>query len=168
MKWFHQKVTSQASGIQTVATPQQLAAIMQYYNRIDHRYTGEVEASIRQAASLVPQAERETYLYRGLTVAFIYFQLEVTWWNIFGSQIKALQELNNGQKTREQLFPLYVEAAQAWPNQYDSYSFDKWLGYLRSQILLRDDNDLLGITIKGKDFLRYLVDDSKLVNDKIL
>jgi hypothetical protein len=134
---------------------QPLAAVNQYYHRIDPRYTGEIEAAIRQTAGQVPVPDRDTYLFRSLTVALIYVQFETLWWNIFASQIKALQHLNNGQLKRETIFPYYAEAAAANPSFYAEYSFDKWLGFMRSHVVIREDGDLIGITVKGKDFLKF-------------
>jgi hypothetical protein len=142
--------------------------VTQFYNRLDHRYTAEVEASVRQTASQVPTADKDTYYARALTVASIYFQFEILWSSIYASQIKALQALNNRQLKRENLSHFYEEVAKASPSSYANYSFDEWLGFMQTQTLIRYDGDLIGITIKGKDFLRFLIDDSKPVALKTL
>lgn len=147
---------------------QPVAVIDEHYHRINPLFAGEVETSIRQTATQVPPAERETYFCRALTVTFIYAQFELVWYNIFGSQIKALQRLNLGQLRREDIFPYYAEVATANAKTYADYSFDKWLGFMRTQTLIRQDDDLIGITIKGKDFLKFLIDDSKPVGAKTL
>jgi hypothetical protein len=140
--------------------------VEKYFNRIDPTFSGEVEAAVRQAAVQAP--DRETYLIRGLTVALIYVQFESAWFNIFASQIKALQHLNNEQLKREGIFPFYSEAANANAATYATYSFDQWLGFLRSNTLIREDGDLIGITVKGRDFLKFLIDEAKPTGHKTL
>lgn len=95
----------QVEGITTV-----IATIDGYFNRIDRRFTDEIYGSIRQQANQVtPGPERDNYFVRALTVALIYSQLENVWYNIFGSQIRALQRLNTGALRREDLFPFTLQ-----------------------------------------------------------
>ena len=147
---------------------QAAAEVEMYYHRIDPRFTGEVEGALRQTAAKLPAPEKETYLFHALTVAVIYVQLELVWHNIFGSQIKALQRLNHDHLKREVIFPYYAAAANANAKTYADYSFDRWLGFMRSHTLIREDGGLISITIKGRDFLKYLIDDAKPIADKTL
>ena len=142
------------------------AQVERYYNRIDHGFAGEVENAIRVTAAPVP--DKETYFVHALTVAVIYVQFEILWYNIFGSQIRALQQLNTGQLKREGIFPYYAEAATATPHTYANYSFDQWLGFMRSHTIIREDGDLVGITVKGRDFLKFLIDEARPSGTKTL
>jgi hypothetical protein len=59
------------------------------------------------------------------------------------------------------VFPFYTSAAQTFPALYANYSFDQWFGYLRSQGLIREDGDAVSITIRGRDFLKFLIDEGR-------
>src|SRR5260370_14671964 len=89
------------------------------------------------STTMHPVAEREIYLFCSLTLAVIYVQFEVLWWNIFASQIKALHRFNNGQLRREGIFAYYAEAAAANPSTYAGYSFDQGLGVMWDEGIIR-------------------------------
>lgn len=76
---------------------------------------------------------------------------------IWGSQINLLDHLNtqDGQ-SREALRIFYDLGASQYPDVYKNYSYDQWLGFLKDQVLLREDNGMLRITVRGREFLLYL------------
>jgi len=77
---------------------------------------------------------------------------------IWGSQIALLNFLNAKiYATVEDLRGFYDFAAIQYPDTYASYSFDQYINFLRSQNLLRVDNDVYQITVKGRSFLLFLV-----------
>lgn len=43
---------------------------------------------------------------------------------------------------------------------YQSYSYDQWLGFLEAQFLVRNDAGLIGITVRGQEFLNHLIKDN--------
>lgn len=52
---------------------------------------------------------------------------------------------------------IYAEAVKAFPEELKQYTFDIWLSYLvKNELLLRHPSEMLEITTKGKDFLKYL------------
>jgi hypothetical protein len=54
--------------------------------------------------------------------------------------------------------PYYDEAARDYPQIYANYSFDQWLGFVQEQqLVIRHPSDMLEITHKGKDFLKYSI-----------
>lgn len=136
------------------------------YNKIDVRLTGEVETAIRGQAAKVAAGDRENWLIHGLVIGYIYFDYERIWFSIFGSQIGALQKLNDGAMRRQDLVPLYAVAAQLSPAVYTQYSFDQWIGYMRSQTLIREDGEFVSITVKGRDFLKFLIDEGRSSNQR--
>jgi hypothetical protein len=70
----------------------------------------------------------------------------------------ALTELNHRVLRREQIKTYYDEGAQRSPGLYANYSFDQWLEYLPSQILIGEHpGQTFEITVRGKDFLKYMV-----------
>ena len=56
----------------------------------------------------------------------------------------------------EALRPFYTLAATQYPEAYNGYSFEAWLGFLRDQLLVREDGGRLRITVRGREFLTYL------------
>ncbi len=168
-KWWRRPI--QEKGSQSLVGPvvvNPAALVDKYYHRINPTFTAEVEAALRQSAAQVPASERETHLFHALTVSFIYTQFEILWFNIYASQIKALQRLNEGRLKREGIFPYYTEAATANAATYADYSFDQWLGFMRSHSVIREDWDLISITVRGQDFLKFLIDEAKVVGNKTL
>ena len=143
-----------------------IAAVDKFYNRFDPTFSAEVEQALRQTAATVPAHERERYLYRGLTVAYVYSQFERLWYLIYGSQIKLLQQLNHADLKRQDAFFFYTDAAVAYPNEYVAYSFDQWIGFLRANNVIREDGDLVRITVRGRDFLKYMIDEAMPIHLK--
>jgi hypothetical protein len=51
----------------------------------------------------------------------------------------------------------YDEAVPLYPTIYPKYTFDQWLEFLKKeQLVIYDTNGLLEITVRAKDFLKYL------------
>lgn len=77
---------------------------------------------------------------------------------IWGSQIELLNFVNSRTfATAEELQTYYTIAAIQYPDTYASYTFDEYLNFLQSQLLLRVDNGEYRITLKGRSFLLFLV-----------
>jgi len=81
-----------------------------------------------------------------------------TYNNIYGSQIRILQRLNASVfETKETLRSFYDDACRAFPNVYESYSYDDYLKFLFINGLIFEEGKSIKITILGKDFLTYMV-----------
>jgi hypothetical protein len=159
--WPKVAYVQQQSG-QLVGGDVSLAQVDHVFNSIDHRITGDVEANIRMQIQKLPVGEqRETFLVRGATALIVCVQFEEIWHNIFGSQIKVLQQLNGEALKRATIFGYYADAALDGPQMYSGYSFDKWLGFMRSELLLKEDGELIRITVKGRAFLKFLVEEGR-------
>ncbi len=103
--------------------------------------------------------DRETALFRALARSNLREHFERSHRIIWGSQIRALQELNSVPTANVNfLKPFYDTAANAEPNVYEKYSFDDWLRFLEGQVLLIRKGDMVEITMEGQEFLKYLVD----------
>jgi hypothetical protein len=85
------------------------------------------------------------------------YTFELTWLLIYASQLDALHDLNSGPLKRKQLRPYYDAVAQKFPDAYRQYSFDGWLGFMRTLVLIREDGDMVSLTIRGQEFLKYLI-----------
>ena len=127
--------------------------------QLDSEFVREVEDNIKAELakkSLVGQ-EAVPVLTKYFAVVYIEYLFLNIYRIIFGSQISLLDYLNtqDGQ-TRESSKIFYELAVSQYSDFYKSYSFDQWLGYLLGQVLLREDNGILMITVRGQEFLLYL------------
>jgi len=97
-------------------------------------------------------------LVRHLAATQIAYAFETIHKQIWGSQIKALEDMNaqaNGiSRTRIKVY--YDETVQATSYIGAVYSFEQWLNFLKSGLLLLEENNAVKITIRGRDFLLYL------------
>jgi hypothetical protein len=123
----------------------------------------ECEDSLRvQAEQFRAGNERDTFLIRNLSLVIVIAFFEATWYSIFGSQIRALERLNKGVAKIEDLHLYYNQDLDQRPQ----YPFEAWFGYLKNQILIRQDGFNLNITVRGKEFLKYMVQYGRTASDK--
>jgi hypothetical protein len=118
----------------------------------------EVEANMRNAASA--HSDKESFYLKLLTVGAIAYAYDSIWWSTFSSQVSALLELNRngGLRTIGQIHVFYDNAVESNPEKYANYSFDQWVSFVTSNTLwIRHPSDMVEITVKGKDFLKYLL-----------
>ncbi len=81
---------------------------------------------------------------------------------IWGSQLRILSDLNVAQVARlPEVRPYYEDAARTFPEAFEHYPFDEYMGFLKSQGLVLQEQDRILITPKGKAFLMYLVHESR-------
>jgi hypothetical protein len=117
------------------------------------------ELGIRGWLDKLPGKQREESLImlarRGL-VSYVY---ELAWWLIFGSQMAALTELNNRVIRKEEIkLKYYDKAIPQDPKFYAKYPFEQWLNYLKFHVFILElPGNTIGITERGRDFLKYLV-----------
>lgn len=121
----------------------------------------EIENDFKTRLEGMPDSEKIKALSR-LFAAGVWSYLAInTYRLIFGSQISALDFLNTQDKIpRESLRPFYAAAAAQHPDFYQNYSYDQWIGFLESHVLVRHEADLIYITVRGRDFLQFLVKDN--------
>jgi len=144
-----------------------LPAIHAGFKMFDHRITDESRHEITKALINLQGQERETVLIESVVSLTWGLTFYYIWTSIYGSQVRALNELNRHQLTRETLHPFYAEAALAYPHIYANYGFEKWIGFLRSYVLIIDIDDRIGMTIKGQAFLKFLLDCSLSDKDRL-
>lgn len=102
-------------------------------------------------------AEGIPVLIRSVAALSIAYAFSETYRIIWGSQLSLLDYLNT-QKPQPvvALRAFYNLGATQYPLYYTGYSFEQWLGFLKDQLLIREDAGLIGITIRGREFLTYL------------
>ena len=53
--------------------------------------------------------------------------------------------------------PYYDKAVTDFPKIYSNYSYNQWVSFMKQeQLLIQHPDDRLEITVRGKDFLKYL------------
>ena len=106
-------------------------------------------------------AEREKLLIRFLAAIGIVVQFDRAYNSIWGSQILALQGLNSAGASGadiKSLLPAYENAAKQYPLVYAHYTFDQWVDFLVKSALIKLEGSKVSITIEGREFLRYLIE----------
>jgi hypothetical protein len=125
-----------------------------YYSPV----TAEVEKNIRKVAAENEPNDREGFLVRFVGVGLVAFLHEQTWAMIYQSQLLMLSSLNaNGLMPLTAARAYYDKAKVNFPQTYSSYSFEQWIGFMKDQqLVIQHPSDMLEITVRGKDFLKYL------------
>lgn len=127
-----------------------------YYSSL----TEEVEKNIRIAASENQPNDREGFMAKLIGLGLVASLYDLIWAYIFRSQILMLTELNRkgGLMPLSEAKPFYDTAANENPTAYNAYSFQQWVDFLKSQILIIvHPSQMIEITVRGKDFLKYLL-----------
>jgi len=129
--------------------------------RLSHQsqWTADVENRIRIAANQNQPTDREGFYAKLIGIGLVAYHHEITWAYIFKSQILMLAELNRkaGIMPLTEARAFYDNAKITYPQVYSNYSFNEWLAFIKSQqLLIHHPSDMLEITVRGKDFLKYL------------
>jgi hypothetical protein len=93
------------------------------------------------------------------------------WWPMFKSQLLALIEVNrnNGVLPIGKAKDFYDKASEEYTQEYTNDNFGRWFSYLTKNLLvLHHASDMVEITVRGKDFLKYLTHWGREPKDKRL
>jgi len=127
-----------------------------YYSQLQP----EAEANIREAAAQNQPNDKEGFYVKLIAIGVIAYSYDIIWFTIYRSQLLALLELNR----RGGILPIatirayYDQAVSDFSSEYAGSSFDAWLSFLSTNVLLfKHPSDMIEITIRGKDFLKYLL-----------
>lgn len=119
--------------------------------------TAEVESNIKVVAHRDFPSDPESFYAKFIGIGVVAYQHDETWWAIYKSQLQMLEELNSrpnmplsdAQKYYDQVVPQY-------PTLYPAYTFDQWMSFMRvQQLVVVHPSQMLEISHKGKDFLKY-------------
>lgn len=116
--------------------------------------------SIRTEADRVRPHDKESFYLDILAVGSMTIIYEDIWWPLFRSQLLALTALNNqnGRVPVSTFRGFYDEAAKEYQSEYKNISFDNWMAYLtKNALFIIHPSEMVEITVKGKDFLKYLL-----------
>jgi len=126
-----------------------------YYSSL----TAETENNIKITANRYNPNDREAFYVRFIGVGLVAYMHDMTWAYIFKSQILMLQEMNhrNGLLALADAKNFYDKAVIGYPAIYAAYSFEQWIAFMKiEQLLVRHPTDMLEISHRGRDFLKYL------------
>jgi hypothetical protein len=91
---------------------------------------------------------------------------EWIWWQIFGSQLRMLQTMNAKVLTLDVARQFYEQGPLTRPDFYKTYSFEQWLAFLRAAGFILESGNNVQITIRGREFLKYLTHCGYDINQK--
>jgi len=131
----------------------------------------EVAKNVRYLAHKESPEDPESFYLKLIGTGLVQATNEDIWLRIFRSQLEALLEVNrnNGIVPLSKVRAFYDSAAETYPQEYASESFDRWMSFLiMNTLLLRHPSDMVEITVKGKDFLKYLTHWGRDQKDKRL
>ena len=115
----------------------QYANVDEFYRTYDNQLLTEIEALVRaQSDRYQPGEDRERFLIRFHSTVALTYAFEYVFGNIFRSQILALQELNRRSVPVDDLKRFYDMGVVANPVFYQTYSFNQWLAFLRTCLLI--------------------------------
>lgn len=136
--------------------------VEEFLRTFDNPLLVEAEALILKDLKdrkLEAPADRERALVRSLASTNILAHFERVYGLIWASQLASLRYLNPRDSGAEisDLTILYESAKADYPLWYDSYSFERWLGFLKAVNLVTEQNTRVFITVAGREFLKYLI-----------
>jgi hypothetical protein len=121
--------------------------------------TTEAEKNIRLAAAQNQPNDREGFLAKLIGIGIVSYLHDMTWAYIYKSQILMLTELNRrgGIMAIADVKAFFDKAKEDYPNVYKTYEFEGWLRYLeKEQLIIHHPSEMMEITLRGRDFLKYL------------
>ncbi len=120
--------------------------------------TAEIEKNIKIIAQQNSPNDREAFYARFIGIGAIAYQHDVSWFTIYGSQLRALEEMNSrGLIPVTELKKHYEKAVVDYPKTFENYSFDEWLAFMKLRLLIAIyPSQMVELSWGGKDFLKYL------------
>lgn len=145
------------------------AEIDAFWKGYDNNLLVAVEERIKTMADQCQTgAEKERFLVRYIATREIVNYFEKVWSEILGSQIEALDALNPGAMRYETLEIYYTSAVIAWPDQYSTFTFERWIAFLTSQELIsQGEGNVFSLTLFGREFLKYILSSGRSRQQKI-
>jgi hypothetical protein len=157
------QIVTQAVGLES-----NIKHVEDFYRNTAGDYQSQVERHFeRLLAHFVNLEDRLRFLFRANINGVITAFHDATWNWIFRSQLELLQELNTRAMTLTEAKPFFDAAAAANPKLYKGSTFEIWLSFLKNHEVVLQDGNVLQITVKGKDFLKYLVLQGKSAKERI-
>lgn len=117
-----------------------------------------LESQVRNELPKYPRSEHEDLLINAVAVLNLEKHFSLVYMNIFGSQIRALQAINErgGQISLTDAEEGFEEIKQAVAELRD-WTLERYTAYLESNGLLVRDSNKIKLTPVGRDFISFLV-----------
>jgi hypothetical protein len=167
-----QRPTSSAAQNATntlMTSPTGFDAAAYFKNSYFSQLQQELENNVRAAATQNQPNDREGFYVKLIATGLPSFIYEIAWAYIYKSQLLLLQELNRRVLLLPQVKIHYDKAVSDNPAYYAHYSFEQWLDFMKSHVLLiQHPNEMVEITVRGRDFLKYLVHWGRSADDRKL
>ncbi len=130
--------------------------------------TAEIENNIKIVAQQYSPNDKEAFYARFIGIGAVAYQHDVTWFTIYGSQLLAMEEMNSrGLIPVADLKKYYDKAVADYPKTYGNYTFDQWLTYMKSRMLIATyPSQMVELSFNGRDFLKYLTHVGMKINGK--
>jgi hypothetical protein len=141
---------------------ERLRAMMPPDLLIEARAIVEAKITRDHAGQKINEVEYLTTMSATLMLAGLF---ERTYGAIFGSQIALLSQVNSSPITPDRAKEIYSIAAAAFPLVYENYSFEQWLHFMESFVLIsRAEDGAIVITLRGRGFLRFCIENGYSLN----
>jgi len=146
--------------VKDLAKPEQAEELLRVF---DNQLLVQQEDTIKETylKNVNNPSDRERVLVRHMAWLWITFAFEMTYNSVWGSQLGALQSLNeSGPKgLAEDVLNVWYEVGKTgYPTRYENYSFQSWLAYLHGNFLTTVGTDhMIRITQLGNEFLVYII-----------
>jgi hypothetical protein len=169
-----QAISTKSSNPMTRGVPHNPGSFdsVDYFRRAYYSPLQDVSAeAYRAEAELVRPGNKESFYLDILAIGTMVLIYDDIWWPLYRSQLRALLELNAGSGTSPiSIFKNHYEEAQTeFTEEYQNITFEAWMEYLTRNLLVKVyPSDMVEITIKGKDFLKYLLHHSRSEKSKRL
>ncbi len=119
-----------------------------------------VRSELARVGFELNDTETADILIRQYSVQYTISSFEKAYRLIFGSQIAAVEFANvNGPVAENILRIFYDSVIEREPEFYATFSFEQWLSFLLNHGLIFRNDAAFAISIIGKDFLKWLVDE---------
>jgi hypothetical protein len=154
-------------GIETFETQpsqptEEKKGVEEFFRRFDSPLLLEAEQLILKdlkERKIETSGDREKTLVRLLASTNIILHFERVHGIIWASQLACLRYINPRNQGADvaEITPFYEMAKAEYAAWYDSYPFERWLGFLQSFNLILERDSRLFITVFGREFLKYLI-----------
>ncbi len=153
--YFSQK----GSGLERDLRVEAEALLRELDSELIREQDGIVKSMLQNRCGL--GVEAVPVLVRYFAAVSIAYRFLDTYMRIYGSQLSLLEYMNESQRVVagepiESLRTFYNLAAVQYPEIYKDDRFDRWLGFLKDSLLVREDGGRIRITIYGREFLSHL------------
>lgn len=156
-------------GLETYDNPQTPAPIKkadplaEFMGSYDNALLRDQESAIErdlERLSLIDPTDAREALIRALAGVQILAAFERVQSMIWASQIELLTLLNARPMAlnEAEVKPFYDRASELYPLLYRHHSFEGWLSFLQSHLLIERQNDTLAITRFGREYLKWRID----------